>query len=253
MAKKRKTASRWDTAQAVDHDAIIQKVSVDLGDALIDGADLPTLVRVASTAAGFTTSLRQQFLRKYPAVARDLACQAGCAHCCRTQVLVTFPEIIWIVQHIKEHWPTAEQDAFATRVRELDDKTRGMTSAQRGATKLPCALLVNEECSIYSVRPLQCRGWHSFDVEQCRRSLETNTDIVEQHMTLKDIAADVQGGIAIGIDIVGYESLPLELTAALRLVLDEPTLIDRWMNRETNLCTTAKIKLNSAVFSVLDA
>src|SRR4029077_8029706 len=57
------------------------------------------------------------------------------------------------------------------RVRDADDRTRGMSPAERQSPDHPCPFLEEARCSIYEARPLSCRGTNSLDAGACERTL----------------------------------------------------------------------------------
>jgi len=171
---------------------------------------------------------------------RPPACRAGCAHCCHQSVGVTPPEVFAIYEHLRATRPPAELDAFVRHLRAADDRTRGMTSAQRLSPDLPCPFLVDDRCSIYEARPLSCRGTNSLDAAVCERTLRDPAaraaflaGTVSVPCYLEPIRAfhAVTAGLQLALDqLQGLEVLPLELTAAMRIMADDPeTVPQQWL------------------------
>jgi hypothetical protein len=54
---------------------------------------------------------------------------------------------------------------------------------------VPCALLVDGRCSVYSVRPLLCRGYLSTDREGCRAGFEgrTHSEIIASALNIASV------------------------------------------------------------------
>ena len=79
------------------------------------------------------------------------------------------PEIFFVANHIKQKSP---EDAaqFLERVRAADAMTRGLGGFERAQRKLPCALLENNACTVYHVRPAACRGFTSISMKTCERA-----------------------------------------------------------------------------------
>jgi hypothetical protein len=174
---------------------------------------------------------------------RAPACQAGCAHCCHQAVGVSAPELFAIYDHLRATRTPAELDSTVRRIRAADDQTRGMTSAQRLSPELPCPFLERDRCSIYEARPLACRGTNSLDADACARSLR-DPDARAAFLAgafpipcfLEPIRAfhAVAAGLQLALDeLHGLEVLPLELTAAMRIMVDDPdTTPLRWLAGE---------------------
>lgn len=171
---------------------------------------------------------------------RPPACRAGCAHCCYQAVGVTPPEVFAIYDHLRATRTAGELDAALARVRDADDRTRRLPAAERLSPEHPCPFLVAERCSIYEVRPLSCRGTNSLDAAACERNLrdpEAHAAFVAGKASvpcyLEPIRAfhAVTAGLQIALDeLHGLEVLPLELTAAIRILADDPEGVPaRWL------------------------
>jgi Fe-S-cluster containining protein len=163
---------------------------------------------------------------------RSPACQSGCAHCCYQAVGVSAPEVLAIYQHLKSTRSGAELEKVAMRIRSADDRTRGMRASERLSPELPCPFLEHESCSIYEVRPLVCRGKNSLDADACEKSLKdpgARARFLEGEFAvpcfLEPIRAAhaVTAGLQLALhELHGLRVEPLELTAAMRVLLDDP-------------------------------
>src|SRR4029453_16055411 len=161
-------------------------------------------------------------------------------HCCHQSVGVTPPEVFAIYDHLRATRAPDEMDALVARIREADDRTRGMSSAERLSPDLPCPFLEDQQCSIYEVRPLSCRGTNSLDVSACERTLRdpaTRAAFLAGNVSvpcyLEPIRAfrAVTAGLQLALDqLHGLEVMPLELTAAIRVLADAPdTVPEQWL------------------------
>lgn len=95
--------------------------------------------------------------------AGQLACAAGCAHCCHFPVGVTFGEA-----HLLATAIAADAALRATFVRAA------AAAAQRSWHELvgqPCPLLHAGRCGLYPERPLPCRAMASRDADACGAAL----------------------------------------------------------------------------------
>jgi len=173
---------------------------------------------------------------------RPPACRAGCAHCCHQAVGVTPPEVFAIHAHLHATRTPAELEAVMRRVRDADDRTRGISAADRLSPDLPCPFLHVDDarCTIYEARPLSCRGTNSLDAAACERTLrdpEARAALLAGRESipcyLEPIRAfhAVTAGLQLALDqLRGLEAEPLELTAAMRIVLDDPdTVAAQWL------------------------
>src|SRR5262249_6429294 len=123
------------------------------------------VIEVAGRAAELAEAATAEAKRREPP-ARPSACAAGCAWCCYKRVGTAFPEVLRIVEFLKQTLSAAELDEVRERVVRLDEQRRHMNDAWTAA-RLPCSLLVNARCSVYPARPLTCRGYNSSDARRC--------------------------------------------------------------------------------------
>jgi hypothetical protein len=174
---------------------------------------------------------------------RPPACHSGCSHCCYQAVGVSVPEVFAIYAHLLATRAEGELDATARRIRETDDKTRGLSSAERFSPDLPCPFLESERCSIYEVRPLACRGANSLDAAACERTLrdpDARTQFLAGSLAVPCFLEPIRAvhAVAAGIELTLHELLslkvlPLELTAAMRIMMDDPeTVPQKWLAGE---------------------
>jgi Fe-S-cluster containining protein len=103
--------------------------------------------------------------------ALDLACEANCAHCCTANVTMTTLEACKIMDGIT----ASGKQALSTRLNSIEEiprfkpllTTNRMAELCAASAKLPaedtaeqrqdCALLDNDLCTIYDLRPFGCR------------------------------------------------------------------------------------------------
>lgn len=163
-----------------------------------------------------------------------LACRAGCAWCCYLQVSVTAPEAVLVAEYLRQSLSAEALAAVTARVVGLDAVTRGMTPQERIELRRPCALLVDNRCSVYEARPIMCRGWNSVDAAQCEGAIVQAESVlgVEQNALIRQAAAGVEHGLLAATGEAGLAAQPLELTAALRIALETPDAAARWASGE---------------------
>jgi Fe-S-cluster containining protein len=182
-----------------------------------------------SAMAG-TSTIADGVLARSPE--RPPACRAGCAHSCHQAVGVTPPEVFAIHAQLRATRTAGELEAVVRRIREADDRTRGMASAERLSPELPCPFLEEARCSIYDVRPLSCRGTNSLDASACERTLRepdaraallAGDESIACYLEPIRAFHAVTAGLQLALDqLHGLEAEPLELTAAMRIMVDDP-------------------------------
>lgn len=123
---------------------------------------------------------------------KTISCRSGCTYCCYHYVAVSFAQGIVIVDYLYkrkgllkqflnnyETWRingvsmTDEIDririhALASSIptHQIMEDTRDL-SRRYFKTYIRCPFLVDDKCSIYSVRPLACSGHHSVSQPDC--------------------------------------------------------------------------------------
>ncbi len=159
------------------------------------------------------------------------ACKAGCAFCCHYKVEVRAHEMLLIKDYISKTFSAekitsvlAEAEANAVIIRTL-------TPEQHLTTNLKCALLQDNQCSIYPVRPFRCRNFHSTDAGACEQShgdpgnMEIATGLIEDVAMFAD--AHTQGFEAATAQI-GRDARVYDFTTALLEVFKEPNALKRY-------------------------
>ena len=162
-----------------------------------------------------------------------IACAAGCPSCCVSKVAVVAPEVLRIVEYLRRTLDPEGLAALTARVRAADEKTRGLTRAQRARAGVPCPLLVDGACSVHEVRPLLCRGWSSLDAAACERHF-ANPDgvpVAPAYTVAYELASAVLAGLGRAARDSARDGGLLELIAALRIALERPTAAARWETR----------------------
>jgi Fe-S-cluster containining protein len=187
-------------------------------------------VELARNAMSATSRLAEALLSQAPPGA--LACKAGCDHCCHQPVGLTPPEALAIAAHLRQTLAREQLVEVAARLAQRARETRGLSSAERFSPDQPCPFLERGKCSIYEVRPLACRGMNSLDAEECKTRLRDpdaraaflargsgGRSFMEPIRAFHAISAGLQLSLS---ELYGLDMRPLELTAALDLLLNGP-------------------------------
>jgi len=164
-----------------------------------------------------------------------LACEAGCLHCCYQYDIGTTPfEVLHIAAVILESYSDAERDQLQERLSAAESQKQQQPIEDWGLAKFPCPLLVDEQCSVYEIRPFVCRAMNSYDGDRCRMNRESprNVSSVPVYSHQYDIAKFSRTGIQQGLSEVGLQNDILELVPALRIALTTPDALIRWLAGE---------------------
>jgi Fe-S-cluster containining protein len=190
-----------------------------------------TVIAAAGQAADLAEGAVREAKRRWPPP--PSACQEGCDWCCYLLVGTSVPEVARIVEHLRQTLSPEELRALRERVVRQDEQRRALKGPQRAAAHLPCALLVGRRCSAYPVRPLTCRGFNSADARRCELSVTSGARVaVPAYAPQLRLNTFVLDGLREGLAAAGLSGDLLELNAALRIALEVPDAVERWLAGE---------------------
>lgn len=209
----------------------------------------PDLVhRIIEDAEGFAVALTAKYRDPN---SPQVACSSGCAHCCYQLVAVSAPEVFRIVRYMKASMLSAQLEETVGRLRNLDKATRGANTKARVNIKKPCAFLDQDrQCTIYSVRPLACSEFTSYNIQDCKRGQRIGFKpygIIHEKarmITFNAVRQGLHDGLAIALPKADVQWL--ELTAAVHTTFDQSDAEDGWMSGKDIF---AKSHLNQSVKS----
>lgn len=165
-----------------------------------------------------------------------LACARGCTFCCHQYVGLSVPELAVLAKFITSRMNRAGQTRLLARLSEVALATLGMGHFERASSHIDCPLLDPESrrCTVYVARPLTCRGMHSLSREACEEDdvAPGRTRPIPQYASHKAVTRSIAIGLQLGLAERGAQVSELELTAALRQVLERPEMFQRWIGGE---------------------
>jgi Fe-S-cluster containining protein len=198
------------------------------------------VIEIAEAAGGIAENSIQAAIELFPP-RPPIACQEGCAWCCYKLVGTTVPEVIGIVEYLRQNLTPDEFQARQERIIQTDLKRQSLKHDRWKAARLPCPLLVNNRCSVYPVRPLTCRGYNSSDPRACEQTVKARERVeIPLYSPQHRIATFILDGLRAGLAESGLKNELLELTAGLRIALTTPNAVDRWLVGEPTF-TPAKL------------
>ncbi len=181
--------------------------------------------------------LRQAIRKREPPI-EGLACRKGCAHCCRTFVRATAPDVLLLLAHLREVW---KPDALE----QLKTSLRHASKLEREKGREPpcvCPLLKDNECQVYASRPSACAHHVSFRVEECA---EVEKRVLASDNTPYRVEVPVAAGVAqdqedrflirslFGPDMP--RGIRFAFWGALSELLDLPFSVEYWVNHTSEL------------------
>jgi hypothetical protein len=159
----------------------------------------------------------------------QLPCEQGCDWCCYLRVTATPLEVLCVVDYLQFILNACELATVRKRITATDEITRGMDGHRRASVKKICPLVVDNLCLVYPVRPIACRIYHSLNPADCELSLEDDQRSLNIRLDISCMGIGICEGLADGLRAAGYQAPSLELIAGLRMAMDEPGLITRWL------------------------
>jgi len=120
-------------------------------------------------------------------------CRPGCVSCCYLMVSGTPFEILSIARHLLETKTPAEIEALKDRLRVVAEVP--LDPALRVKARIPCALLENDRCSTYELRPSVCRMALSQSRAACEACLNGAAGSIPYIEQPAKVAAVMQMGI----------------------------------------------------------
>jgi hypothetical protein len=165
-----------------------------------------------------------------------IACARGCAMCCHLRVMATPAEILGLAAYLEDTLAGGELSALAARVAAAAQRLRALPPERILSTNIACPLLVDGACSAYPARPLNCRAYHSLDVEACRASFEHPGDMSLTHpqsALVSRVNEGVQQGFIDAMRGVAVDTRQYELVTALDEALGDPDAASRFERGET--------------------
>lgn len=158
-----------------------------------------------------------------------LACRSGCNHCCVSPVSVIGPEVVLIAEYIRARFTEVAIEALVARIQER----RAIVGTAQDR-EVMCPLNVDGKCSVYEVRPINCRMWHSFDEAACRRAFLAGdkTTHIPRASTRADESGLVRCSAASVFSSLGIDRTDLDFIPALEIALTTGDVVSRFLRGE---------------------
>ena len=162
---------------------------------------------------------------------REVACRAGCPHCCVLTVTLLLPEAAAIAVHLTGSLNAEELADLTTRLDRQRRLVRWMEDGERVRRQHWCPFLdKHNRCAIHPVRPLACRGITSLDSRLCQEALDPSNletpGAVPMDMVRKTVMEDAFCALVRAQDAFGWGTRGIELCAGVTAFLARPELLD---------------------------
>jgi len=175
-------------------------------------------------------------LRQAGAKIPDVACRMGCNYCCHLQVSCYAPEAIRIADHLRKTRTPKQLAALKTKMRDHQKLRAGLTKKQRASGNVaPCPFLGSKgECTVYEVRPVVCRTYHTFNVNECKKAFSNPDKRVLVTMVIEpcDTRDALCNAMEEACEKVKIPSGEIELIGGVLVALETPNASTRWKRGE---------------------
>lgn len=160
-----------------------------------------------------------------------VACKRGCSHCCVTVASVTPPEIFRVAAWLRRNRMHSAAMSPAAVIARCDAK-QGASLEEMFKRKVPCPALVDHECGVHVVRPINCRQFLSTSLAACLQSFggaDTPIPFVTEATDRGALARILLTG---AMKSVGLSDTAYELAGALGRALADERSEPRWLAGE---------------------
>lgn len=158
-------------------------------------------------------------------------CRPGCSYCCSLRVAVSPPEALVIADRLTSSGDERDRRRIE-RLTQVAQEVKAFDLVGWGQRSMACPLLEANLCSLYSIRPISCRGCATTDAEKCASFAGDPTEL------LPHLAPHLLGGRAMiagleeGLEDVGLCGGPIEMISAVSLAVTDETAGTRWLKGE---------------------
>lgn len=165
----------------------------------------------------------------------------SCSFCCYQWVRVLAHEAFAIADFISTSMDEQTRTGLTARLRSYHTDSMGLTDNQKDSSSFrrACPLLVDGKCSIYPVRPSNCRGFHSLDRKKCERSVDEPEQWKHSpmHQGLKRVWEEMIRAADYAYFITGHDQTTYDLVSACLAALSNPSFRRRWADKKKALLT----------------
>jgi Fe-S-cluster containining protein len=164
----------------------------------------------------------------------NVACHSGCDVCCKTIRVEILPaEAFYLVEQLKQRFSIKKINYLREKLKINNAKAINKNIHDYGNENIECVFLENNQCSIYDFRPYKCRAYLAKDSDFCKRDKcwteqvpELNYDQNIHKIIMKYINTLKENDL---------DNNPAELSNAILNILEDETLLSRYINKEKNL------------------
>lgn len=164
----------------------------------------------------------------------SVACRAGCSHCCSAAVDVQAHEVFFAAEHIQLTFSPGELAAVIERTAALRARLAPGSTEKRNVPWQPCALLREDQCSIYPGRPEACRVHHASDAAVCAaQAADPEVDLDPVYIpALRARLFAVMLGLDEALESAGFDDRAYDFSSALHEALTNSLCLALWLRHK---------------------
>ena len=169
-----------------------------------------------------------------------VAC-GDCSFCCYQFVRVLAHEVFAIADYIQTTMTPELRAKVVERLRSYYAETSHLTEEEKDRSETPraCPLLVDGRCSVYPVRPSNCRHFHSLDSSFCEGCIKdpNGWPHTPMHEGLKHVWSDMIHAADYAYFVTGHDQTTYDLAPSCLAALANPAFRRRWTEKKKALLT----------------
>ena len=157
----------------------------------------------------------------------NMACRDGCSHCCNIWTDAYAPEILFVAKQL----PASSETQASSIIKDTGEFSANVSFEQRDKLPIPCPLLIDNSCSAYRIRPLNCRTAVSLDADACRMAFIEGQDIeIPVPPGWANLGQIYSMSLKGAIFHAGLACEPYEWNSALKLASENSQLEQQWLS-----------------------
>jgi len=168
--------------------------------------------------------------RTMQAAKQKVACRSGCSTCCNYRVEARAIEVLAVRDYVIAHFSPSQQAAVVDLAARNVAEAADWSHVEHHAHNQRCPLLVDDACSVYPVRPANCRSFHSTDVQVCIESRQRPEDVSIRVPYIEAVFEAATGTVAGFVQATQQARLDVtlyDLDSAFLEAMRDPTAADR--------------------------
>ncbi len=174
------------------------------------------------------------------------ACRAGCSFCCYYKVEARAVEVLAIREYVLAKFKPELIQAIVEQANRNVAEAKTLTHIEHLATNQRCPFLVDDKCTVYSVRPSKCRNFHAADMQGCKDSYDqpTNLSIPNSYIPeVFDAANGITQGFEGATEHAGLDPRVYDLNSAFIEALKNPQTSKRLRSGKKAFLSATVIQL----------